>query len=131
MEAFASVEDFTSRYPDEGLDEERLKLLLEDATAYIAGNLVKAGIDYSAPDEIFKRNLATVCCRVVKRSIDTESDGPYTQLTETAGPYTQSRSLANPHGDFYLTSGEKQLLNLTRGSVSYVRPTIGVADDTW
>lgn len=131
MEPFATYEDLINRFPEIGLDEMRANTLLSDATVMIFREMQRAGVVFNDGDEWQLEDLKIVTCHVVRRSVISEADGPYTQMTDTAGPYTQSRTLANPNGDMYLTARERKRLGIASGHLHSLRPKIEGADDSW
>lgn len=131
MEPFATYQDLVLRFPDIGLDEFRANILLGDASVMIAREMARSGVCINDGDEYQLEDLKIVTCHVVRRSVLSEADGPYTQMTDTAGPYTQSRTLANPTGDMYLTARERKRLGIASGHLHSLRVKIEGADDSW
>lgn len=119
MDSFATFDDVQARYPAVSADDEmRVTTLLSDATAMIAGEFARVGMEIDKTDELLAANLRAVCCSVVVRAMPANSaDGyqPYTQRQETVGPFMTSVTLANPNGELYLTRGERRKLGLSGG----------------
>lgn len=133
MDPFADADDLAARWralaPDEA---SRATALLADASALVADALERAGVAVDPGDEVQAANLRSVCCSMVRRSMDVpEGMAGVSQCSQTAGPYSGSASFANPHADLYLTTSERRRLGLRRMRAGSVRPTIGGADDTW
>lgn len=133
MEPFATPDDLQDRWRTlDKAEETRATVLLGDASALVAGELVRAGVVVDPSDEVQAANLRSVCCSMVRRSMDVpDGMAGVSQCSQTAGPYSGSASFANPHADLYMTSSERRRLGLKRMRAGSLRPTIGGADDTW
>lgn len=129
MEPFATEDDYAERYPDDAVSGSRLRTLLEDAAAFLAGSLAASGVEPDLGDEVAARNLLSVNCAIVHRrvSVPDELMG-FSQASTTAGPFSQSGTVANPTEDMYLTASEKRLLGIAgrgrRGRMLSVRPEL-------
>ena len=119
MDAFATVEDYESRYgPVE--DKGRLSVLLGDATAFILGQ----GVTVDPDDELQAANLERVCCAVVHRSQVAGDLAGVQQYSESGVGYSASVSPFNPGEDFYLTKPEKQTLGVLTCDFGAILPRI-------
>lgn len=120
MDAFATVEDYESRYGDVE-DPERINQLLFDASVFIAsqpGFLPRAG------DELQAANLTRVTCAVVHRALSAGDWTGLTNLSQSGGGYSASVTVANPTENFYLTKADKQALGFAGVRVSSIRPGV-------
>lgn len=130
MRPFATVEELESRWrPLESGEATRADELLQDASAYLRTQLERAGIPLDPDNETQARNLAAVCCAMVRRIVGPgESMYGITQFSRTAGSFTESGTAANPNGDMYLTASEKALLGIVstgrKQRAVFVRPAI-------
>lgn len=133
MEPFALTGDLEARWRTLSAEEKaRAETLLGDGTAFIASRLAKAGVRVDRGNEEQAANLKSVCCAMVRRSMDVpDGMSGVSQFAQAAGPYSSSASYANPHADLYLTGNEQKLIGLKRMRAGSIRPEIGVADDTW
>lgn len=120
MAPFATVDDYEARY-GEVEDEQRLTVLLGDASAFIAGY---PGFCLREGDEIQTANLVSVTCSLVHRSTIAEAYSGITQMSQGGGGYTASATLYNPSGDFFLTKNEKRLLGIFGSRTGSVAPAI-------
>lgn len=118
--AYASADDLQLRWRDLSEDEKKkAAVLLEDAAAFLDGELAQAGIE---PDEKLLEQLKIVSCSMVQRVM---MAGPYvgfSSVSRTAGSFNEQASLANPSADMYLTSTERRRLGigLGRGHAAWV-----------
>lgn len=114
MEAFATVSDLEMRWrPLDDAERVRAGELLVDASAYVGALMRASGVAIGTDDEQ-RRNLASVCCAMVRRIMGvSEKLFGVSQYSQTAGSYTEMGTAANPNGDMYLTSAEKALLGIS------------------
>lgn len=133
MDPFASAADVEARWRELAEEERgRADVLLADAAALLRSLLSRAGVEVDPEDEVQAANLEAVSCSMVQRAMGVgEESAGVSQYSQTAGPYSWSATAANPNGDLYLTKTEQQRLGLKRMRAGSIRPTIGVADDTW
>jgi hypothetical protein len=120
MEPFASVADYSARYPDDETPDEVLYEALLEATDLISAAMDEGGVDYSDPTESFTFRLKRICRTVVRRSLgdgSNEADVPFgaTQLSETSAQFNASVQFANPYGDMFLTQAERDALGIGGG----------------
>lgn len=124
MEAFATAEDYTSRYGAVD-DEAQLKVLLQDATAYLlALYYAEFGEEYAeGAHPIFDLNAPAVCCAMVSRTLNTPAgmEG-VSNVSQSADIYSASYTFANPTGDFYLTKSDKERLGLGGMTIGTIAP---------
>ena len=127
MQAFATVDDYMTRFPGE-VDLDALAVRLQDSTDVMAAALDRAGVDYSAPDGTAARRYTRICCQLTKRvmpSQDPASDVPVgaTSMSMTGGPYSQTISFAQPYSAPKLTKTElADLLGMAEYSAGFVCP---------
>ena len=121
IQAFATASDLISRWRDLSLAEQsRADVLLMDATAFLTSELNRCGVtinvdpESTAYDELQAANLKVVCCSIVKRAIANNTDGDYKQMSTTAGSFNEQFTFNNPSGDMYLTSTERNILNIPK-----------------
>ena len=118
MDAFATVDDYVTRYGDVD-DEGLLEQILLDASRLIKSELNNSGISVDADDEDAADRRMQVCRAVAYRAMDQEhqSSIPFgaTQFSQAAGGYSESFTIGNPYRDIYLTKAEKHLLGIGRG----------------
>ena len=75
MEPFATPDDLQDRWRTlDKAEETRATVLLGDASALVAGELVRAGVVVDPSDEVQAANLRSVCCSMVRRSMDVPDD---------------------------------------------------------
>lgn len=120
MEAFATVEDYETRY-GEVSDEQRLAVLLDDASAFIAS---LPGFETRDDDPVFTANLTRVTCAVVNRAMLAGDMAGIQSYSETAVGISASVTPYNPSGDFYLTKAEKAALGITGSRIGTIPPVI-------
>lgn len=128
MEAFATVEDLQARYRPLDADERaRAGALLDDASAFLASEHRRLGLDIDPADELRAGMLKVVCCAMAKRVLASGVDGDLTSCSMTAGSYTEQRTFANPAGNMYLTREERRVLGLPlkRQRIACVPPDLG------
>lgn len=121
MSVFATVADYQLRY-GAAADQLRLKALLGDASALIAG---MPGFDCSAKDEAWWANLKRITCAVVHRSLVAGDLAGMQTYSETGIGYSASATPFNPGGDLYLTKAEKRTLGIGGVSFGAILPEIG------
>lgn len=124
MEAFATTEDYKVRYGAVD-DEAQLKVLLQDATAYLLSlYFAEYAQEYEKDAHpIFDLNAPAVCCAMVSRTLNTPDgmDGVST-MSQSADIYSASYTFANPTGDFYLTKSDKERLGMGGMSIGTIAP---------
>lgn len=118
MEAFATLEDYETRY-GEAEDPERVNTLLGDASAFIAA---QPGFSRDEADEVKEANLARITCAVVDRSLSAGDLAGFQSVSQGAGGQTASVSVYNPSGDFYLTKAERRVLGIGGGRIGLTDP---------
>ena len=109
---FASVEDLQDRWPDMPIyPVNYVTVVLEDASQFIL-DMYPNVRETASP-----RTLMRVTCDLAKRVMDTETNDlvGLDSTTEMAGQVSLTLKPANPHGDFYLTTKERQ--RLTGGAI--------------
>ena len=126
MEAFATVDDYTSKYATE-MDEETLALWLDSASRYMRGEMDASVISYAEPSEDFAASLADVCCDVAHRAIGDDGDmfipNGTTQVNMSAGSYSRGFSFGSAgYSSMFLTAGEKLVLGIGRPMACVVSP---------
>lgn len=133
MEAFADVDDLQTRWRTltEG-EQAKATVELQDASAFIAGEMRRYGVAIDPSDEVQSQNLVRVTCDVVRRSMSPRLDAsegtplaPFTESTITADVFTESYKYANPLGDYYLTKSDKSALGIGRMRVSQIQVKVG------
>lgn len=123
MEAFATVDEYRMRYPDDKSGDKRLEALLIDATAQIQMELRKHGVKIVTEDELQMASLMRITCSVVHRITLSDAIGPVSQRSETGGPYTINVSPSNPNGDQFLTKQERRELGIDVVRMGVIRPS--------
>lgn len=118
MTPLATVDDYTARY-GEVEDEQRLGVLLADASAFLAS---QSGLAIDPGDEVQAALLTATTCAVVHRSMMAGSYAGFSSVSEGGGGYTASVNVYNPSGDFYLTKGEADALGIGAGRVGQTDP---------
>lgn len=124
MEPFATPADYRARY-DTDMSDERLGVLLGDASAFIASF---PGFSYDSEDAAQAQNLKMVTCSVVNRSIPADGLAGLQSYSESAVGISASATPYNPSGDFWLTKSEKRVLGITGTQVGAIRPAIHAPD---
>lgn len=137
MKAFATTVDLQARWRT--LTEDELAMAeveLQDASAFIAGEMRRYDVAIDPSDEVQSQNLVRVTCEVVRRSMSPRLDAsegtplaPFTESTITADVFTESYKYANPLGDYYLTAADKQSLGIGRMRVRQWQVKIGGSDE--
>ena len=125
MTAFASVADYTARYGAPS-DPDRCRVLLDDAGAFLEGELLRSGIEVDEDDELQGSNLKRISCRLVHDmagSADVLGGG--SQSSVTVGPFSNSWSFYNPTGAFKLLPSERKSLGIGGMRVGSVEPKVG------
>ena len=124
MTAFASVADYTARYGAPS-DPDRCRVLLDDAGAFLEGELLRSGIEVDEDDELQESNLKRISCRLVSSMLDT-ADGMsgVSQSSMTAGPFTNSWTFSNPTGAFKLLQSERRSLGVGGVRAGSVAPLV-------
>ena len=124
MTAFASVADYTARYGAPS-DPDRCRVLLDDAGAFLEGELLRSGIAVDEDDELQESNLKRISCRLVSSMLDT-ADGMsgVSQSSMTAGPFTNSWTFSNPTGAFKLLQSERRSLGVGGVRAGSVAPLV-------
>ncbi len=120
--SFATAEDYLQRY--DCSDDERLGVLLEDASAMLESAFFKRhGEAYrQGVNPCFDANAKAVCCSMVARCLNTPADlYGVSQYSQGAGSYSSSVTLSNPTGDMYLSKSDKARLNISGGRVRTVQ----------
>lgn len=128
--AFATVEDYLTRYPDCSVPEATIQALLDEATDAIEGELAPRGIDWEGATPEYAAKLTRVCVGIVHRALpDEDSAIPFgaTQASQTAGSYTFSASFSGGFGDVYVSSSDRLKLGVGQGRYAYAEP-FGGAD---
>ncbi len=128
--AYATVDDLIKRWkPLDGHEAEQAAILLEDAALLIDSLLSSHG---KTAADVSERALTAVSCNVVRRSLDVSAEyAGLSQYSQTAGAYTFQGTIANPNSNLFLTKAEKKMLGVSSGRLGFIRPAIGVSDDTW
>ena len=124
MTAFASVADYTARYGAPS-DPDRCRVLLDDAGAFLEGELLRSGIEVDEDEELQESNLKRISCRLVSSMLDT-ADGMsgVSQSSMTAGPFTNSWTFSNPTGAFKLLQSERRSLGVGGVRAGSVAPLV-------
>lgn len=128
MNAFCTVVEYRSRYPNDETPDEVLGEALLEATDVICAAMDEGGVEYSDPTESFTFRLKRICRTVVHRALgdssssDDDADVPFgaTQLSETSAQFNASVQFANPYGDMFLTQAEKDALGIGGGKACVV-----------
>ena len=120
MTPFATVEDYEARYGKVD-DEERISMLLQDATNIIAS---QPGFSTRDRDETWWGVLETVACAMVHRSMMSGAYAGLSNVSQGAGGYTASVSVYNPGGDLYLTRNERRALGIGGARIGFAAPAI-------
>lgn len=111
---FATTDDIEARWHTPLTDEERRRATaaLDDATALIADECSRAGVDTAS---IRPATLTAITCAAVIRKLTTDDDHlGVTNSQQTAGNFSESFTYSNPMGDLYLTAAERKRLGLRR-----------------
>lgn len=128
MEAYATVADLEVRYRalDDG-ERERAEALLEDASAMLAAECRRVGVEVDASDGLQAANLKVVCCSMAKRVLASGAFGDVSNHSVTAGSYSEQFTFANPTGSMYLTREERRVLGLPvrRQRIGSFAPRVG------
>ena len=122
MDVYATIDDYEARYGDQEFPE-RVSVMLEDATSYIAS---RGGVPLASDDpnySVQQANLTRVACSVVHRALSAGQWTGLSSVSQTAGSYSASLSPANPTEDFYLTAEEKRSLGIGALKVGFSSPT--------
>lgn len=123
-EMFATAEDYKSRYGDVP-DEERLGVLLSDATAMLLSEYEAAyGLPYEkGQSDAFDRAAPTVACMLVNRVLNTPANmAGATQLSQGAGSITASVTYGSALGEMYVGKTARRLLGLDGSVRRVLRP---------
>lgn len=133
MASFATTEQYRAKYGTDLTDAE-LAVWLADASDIMAGEMDRAGVDYSSPDEKLAARLVRICRDMVHRAV---GDGtasamsiPFgaTQASMAAGGYSESFTIGNPYGDLYIKAAERRDLGIGSGGFAVARPSYGNAE---
>lgn len=118
MDAFATSADLASRWHDLGDGEkDRANTLLCDASAMLAAEMGRCGVEIDETDEAQAQLLCLVCCSMVRRYMSSETFADVKSTSLTAGPYSQQLTYANPTGNMYVTADERRLLGIPKRKV--------------
>lgn len=117
MEAFATIEDYDSRFPGRTAPDGMLEECLMDATLAIVDVLGRRGIDYADPTEELAERMMRTCRAVANRLMPAGTDVPVgvTQAAITAGSYNQTVSYTPSYGLPKLLPSELDMLGLGGG----------------
>ena len=119
--AFAEVSDYEARYGEVD-DAERVGVLLEDASAFVAA---QPGFRLLGEDDgrhgLQQANLVRVVCAVVHRAQTVGGLAGIESYSQTAVDYSATVQPHNPSGDYYLTAAEKRALGIGSGRVGQTR----------
>lgn len=126
--AFASADDVLTRWPDLDATEERLELLLEDASTWLATWFPKIP---ELPGPPIDGVLRMVTCQMVRRAVRSEQFDGLESSSESAGPFSVTKKLSNPDGNLFLTSQEKQTLEAVLGPQSRTQGAVTVRGRGW
>lgn len=131
MEPFAAVEDLEKHWrPLSAEEKETAKTKLLYASAVVANEGERDGIDFSSVEDGAAIILTAVVCDMAKRAMTSSADqSSVSQMAESAGPFSTSYTFANPSGDVYLTRSEERRLGLGGQRLGSIVPCIGGADD--
>jgi len=133
MTSFATTTQYHEKY-DTDMSDSALAVWLADASDIMAGEMDKAGIDYSNPSEQFAARLVRVCRDMVHRAIGDGSASalgiPFgaKQASMAAGGYSESFTMDNPYGDLYMKAAERRALGIGSGGFSVAVPSYGNAE---
>ena len=119
MEAFATVEQYISRYGDV-LNTQQVEECLLSATSVMMDALDKAQIDYSEPDEKFAYALMDVCRSIANRIMPQQNFGIPSGATSAsmgAVGFSESYSVDAPYGSPKLRTDEKRRLGIGASQV--------------
>lgn len=118
MAAFATPEELESRWRklDEG-ERKRAETLLGDASAMLAAEMGRCGVEIDETDEVQASLLCLVCCSMVRRAMASEEFADVKSKSITAGPYSGQVTFANPTGNMYVTADERRLLGIPKRRV--------------
>lgn len=126
MDAFATVEEYRARYPDDDTDDGVLESVLLEATDLISAEMDEHDIDYSDPSESFTYRLMRICRTVAHRAIGSTSnpDVPFgaMEFSETNDFVNAATKFANPYGDLFLTEQERRSLGIGAARACVLSP---------
>lgn len=129
MQAFATVEEYRTKYAQDPVTDEVLERLLLEATDTICSELDAADFDYSDPTEPFAFRLMRVCCDATHRTVERMASNQPAGVTQesvsqAAGSYsgTHTYTYATPYMGVALTSAERALLGIDLTDCGYARP---------
>lgn len=129
MDAFATLDDYEARYGT-APDAARAKVMLQDASEFLASELARCGKSADASDELQVSALRRICCRLANGALDVPGDvAGVNQTSFTAGPFNQSFTFANPTGAFKLLQSERRTLGIGTVRAGSVAPKVWGADD--
>ena len=121
---FADVSDLEMWWHNIPKDQQaHASVILEAASAHIATRCKQSGVDISAPDELLKTNLKTVCCNVTRRFIESQEERSGVKNSQQmVGPFMETLTFANSTGDFYMSPEELKSLGIGRQRISFTSP---------
>lgn len=118
MDAFATPADLASRWREIGDGErDRAETLLGDASAMLAAEMGRCGVEIDETDEVQAQLLCLVCCSMARRAMASEEFADVKSKSITAGPYSGQVTFANPTGNMYVTADERRLLGIPKRKV--------------
>lgn len=116
------------RYPGacSGVSDERAAAALEDAAAYIDGEIARRGA--KGPGERERASVAYACAARALQAGSAAAGGT-AQLTQTAGPYSETVSYASPGNYLFLTKEERRRLGIAGSRAAFAMARTGLDDD--
>ena len=129
MEAFATVDDLTEGWKElSEAEEARATVLLDRASAQLAGLLAKHGVAIDPSDRIQHMNLVSVTCNMVKRAMSNGYEN-VTSFAQSVGSTNISVNYRDSDGAFYISKSEREVLGITgRGRMLVLRTAIHTPD---
>lgn len=117
--AYADVTEYLSRLnPDERdvtQDErEYIAVLLDDASAKLAGLLASAGVEVDESDETQTANIKRVVCSMVRDYLDYEKRDGVISMSQGVGNTNASVQWGSGGREFTLTESDKIALGIKR-----------------
>lgn len=128
--AYATKADLEARWrPMSTSETARANVLLDDAAAFLDLEFKRCGKRIDGNDAVLAAALKMVSCAIVKRAMANGADADITQLSKTAGSYSEQMTFANPTGAFYLTSSERNMLEIPASvqAIGSIKPKAGDA----